>query len=93
MPQRFDGLLRPSLGYAVDYKLIDARNEIYRGRWAEPNPDSFVAQLRTVYADQARAAALGEACAARAKVFTWKASGKQLVRVLREHEFLGEGTS
>jgi len=83
----------PRLGYAVDYKLIEAKNEIYRGRWAEPNPDSFVVQLRAVYSDQARAAELGEVCAARAKRFTWKAAGRQLVQVLRTHEFLSEGTS
>ncbi len=79
----------PGLGYAVDYKLVEARNEIYRGRWAQPCEESLIARLREVHADPANAARLGEACAVRAKQFTWKEAGRRLAAALRAHGYLG----
>jgi glycosyltransferase involved in cell wall biosynthesis len=78
----------PSVGYAVDFKLVPARNEIYRGTWAEPDEESMIERMRQVYADRNEAMRLGAASAARAKNFTWKAAGQQLVKALREHGFL-----
>jgi glycosyltransferase involved in cell wall biosynthesis len=83
----------PSVGYEVGYKLVEARNEIYRGRWAQPDEDAVVARMREIHADPAEAARLGERCASRAKLITWKAAGKQLAAALRKHGFLGEGRS
>ena len=78
----------PGVGYAVEYRLVPAKGEIYRGTWAEPDEGSMVGQMRRVYADRAEVVRLGAAAAARAKSFTWKAAGQQLVRALREHGFL-----
>lgn len=83
----------PKLGYAVDYTLVEARNEIYQGHWAQPDEDGLIARLREVHADPAAAARLGEACAVRAKQFTWKAAGRQLAAALRAHGFLSEATA
>ena len=79
----------PGLGYAVEYKLVEARNDIYRGHWAQPCERSLVARLREVHADPAHAATLGEACAVRAKGFTWKEAGRRLAAALRAHGVLG----
>ncbi|OWK39664.1 glycosyltransferase [Fimbriiglobus ruber] len=78
----------PSIGYAVDYTLVPVRNEIYTGHWAEPSDDSLAAQMRRVYADRAEVERLGAASAARAKGFTWKAAGRQVVAALREYGLL-----
>lgn len=78
------------LGYAVDYRLVPVRNEIYAGHWAEPSVESMVAQLRAVHADPARAAALGERSAVRATSFTWKSAGRQLAAALRKHNILSD---
>ena len=80
----------PSVGYAVDYTLVEARNEIYRGHWAQPSEDSLIARMREVHADPADAARLGELSAVRAKRFTWKEAGRQLAAALRKHGMLGQ---
>ncbi len=78
----------PGIGYAVDYKLVSVRNDIYTGQWAEPNEDAMIAQMRAVYANRTEAERLGARAAARAKNFTWKAAGQQLVNALRGHGLL-----
>jgi glycosyltransferase involved in cell wall biosynthesis len=77
----------PTVGYAVDHTLVPVENEVYTGRWAEPSDDSIVARMRQVYADRAAARRLGMLSATRAQNFTWKAAGRQLAAVLREHGF------
>jgi glycosyltransferase involved in cell wall biosynthesis len=77
-----------TVGYPVDYKLVPVRNEIYNGRWAEPDEKSMIAQMHRVYANRGEAERLGGASAARAKCFTWKGAGQALARALREHGFL-----
>ena len=52
------------VGYEVGYKLVEARNAIYRGRWANPNdsePDE--SRMRQVHDDRARARRFGAAAA------------------------------
>ena len=78
----------PSLGYAIDYKLVPVKNDIYIGQWADPSDDALVAAMHRVFANRAEAQELGERCAARAKNFTWKAAGRQLHRALVKHGFL-----
>ena len=78
----------PSLGYAIDYKLVPVKNEIYIGQWADPSDDSLIAAMHRVFANQAEAQELGERCAARAKNFSWKAAGRQLHQALVKHQFL-----
>jgi glycosyltransferase involved in cell wall biosynthesis len=81
----------PSVGYEIDYTLVPVENDIYTGRWAEPSDAAIVGRMRQVYADQAGARRLGELSAARARSFTWKASGRKLTAALREHGFLDGG--
>ncbi len=80
----------PSLGYAIDYKLVPVKNDIYIGQWADPSDDSIVAAMHRVYGNPAEARGLGERCAARAKDFSWKSAGRQLYAALRKHGFLSE---
>lgn len=81
----------PTVGYDIDHTLVPVENEIYTGRWAEPGDDAIVARMRQVYADRDEARRLGELSAARARNFTWKAAGRQLVAALREHGFIDGG--
>ncbi|MFO0851386.1 MAG: glycosyltransferase [Gemmataceae bacterium] len=79
----------PSVGYPVDYTLVPVRgSDTYTGTWAEPSGASLVERMRQVYADPATAARFGAASAARAKLFTWKAAGQQLLTALRKHGFV-----
>lgn len=78
----------PAVGYPVDYRLVPVRNEVYTGNWAETDNASMSAQMRRVYTERAEAERLGSAAAARAKGFTWKASGRAYIRALRKHGFL-----
>ncbi len=78
----------PSLGYAVGHSLVSVNNDIYRGRWAEPDEDEIVARMREVFADQTEAARKGQLSASRAAGFTWRKSGRKLADALRQHGFL-----
>jgi glycosyltransferase involved in cell wall biosynthesis len=83
----------PGVGYVVDHTLIPVENEIYTGRWAMPSDESIVERMRQVYTNQGEAKRLGALCAARARNFTWKASGRKLVAALREHGFIDGSTA
>jgi glycosyltransferase involved in cell wall biosynthesis len=79
----------PGVGYPVDFQLVPVKgSDIYTGHWAEPSEASMVERLREIHADPATAERLGAAAAARAKGFTWKAAGQQLLAALRTHNFL-----
>ena len=71
----FDGMV----GYVVGHRLIEARNAVYSGRWADPNDDEIIEQMRRVYRDRQEAAALGDAAAERAGRFTWAESVRKLL--------------
>jgi glycosyltransferase involved in cell wall biosynthesis len=77
-----------SVGYVVGHTVVETRNEIYRGQWGDPNDDDIVAQMRRVYADRAEARTLGERSASRARGFTWRDSGRRIVEVLEQHNFV-----
>jgi glycosyltransferase involved in cell wall biosynthesis len=77
-----------AVGYVVPHRLIEARNEVYCGRWADPDDTALIEAMRRVYRDRAAAARLGRAAAARARCFTWRDAGRKLVAVLRRHGFL-----
>jgi glycosyltransferase involved in cell wall biosynthesis len=74
-----------AVGYVVPHRLVEARNDVYRGRWADPDDDALIAAMRRVYADRDEAARLGEAAAARARRFTWRDTGRQLLAVLERY--------
>ena len=77
-----------AVGYEVDYKLVEARNKVYSGRWADPNDDHLIARMREVYADRDAADRLGMAAAQRAPEFSWAAAIEKLTTALRKHGFL-----
>jgi glycosyltransferase involved in cell wall biosynthesis len=77
-----------SVGYEVSYKLIEARNKIYSGRWADPNNDELIARMREVHADRASAARFGLAAALRAPTFSWAQSISKLTSALVTHGYL-----
>ncbi len=77
-----------SVGYVVPHKLIDANNDIYHGRWADPDDGAMIAQMRRIHRDRAEAARLGEAAAARARCFTWRDTGRKLLDVLTKYDLL-----
>jgi glycosyltransferase involved in cell wall biosynthesis len=78
----------PSVGYAVEYRMVPVSNDLYSGQWADPDDESVASQMRRVYADRAEAERFGRLAAARAGGFTWKAAGRALAAALRRHGFL-----
>jgi glycosyltransferase involved in cell wall biosynthesis len=77
-----------TVGYAVSYKLIEARNKIYSGRWADPDNDELVDRMREVYADRAAAEEFGRVAARRAPAFSWAESVRKLTAALATHGYL-----
>ena len=79
-----------AVGYEVDYKLIEAKNALYTGQWADPDNDGLIARMREVHADRAKAERLGLAAASRAPAFSWAASINKLTAALAKHGYLPE---
>ncbi len=77
-----------TVGYEIGYRLVEARNAIYSGRWADPNDEDMMAAMRRVYRDPAEAERLGKASAERAAAFTWERTSRRLIEVLAQHGFL-----
>lgn len=77
-----------SVGYDVGYRLVEARNAVYRGRWADPNDGEVIARMRQVYRDRGEARRLGERAAARAARFTWGNTIRTLTHALTRHGFI-----
>jgi glycosyltransferase involved in cell wall biosynthesis len=76
------------VGYEVAYKLIEAKNAVYSGRWADPDNDELVARMHEVYADRDTAERLGRAAARRAPAFSWAESIRKLTAALAKHGYL-----
>ncbi len=81
----------PRYGYEVGYRLVEARNAVYRGRWADPDDEELVDRLRQVYAAPAQARQFGRAAAARALQFRWEDTTRKLVIVLIQNGFIRPG--
>lgn len=79
------------VGYEVDYKLIEAKNKIYSGRWADPDNDHLISRMREVYADRDTADNFGVAAALRAPAFSWTAALQKLADALAKHGYLPPG--
>jgi glycosyltransferase involved in cell wall biosynthesis len=77
-----------SVGYEVGYKLIEAKNAVYSGRWADPDNDELIARMREVHADRTGAERLGRAAARRAPAFSWSESIRKLTATLGKHGYL-----
>lgn len=80
----FDG----EVGYEVGFRLVEARNAVYSGRWADPDDAELIARMRQVYADPDEARRLGERAAARTARFTWAETARGLREVLGRYGFL-----
>jgi glycosyltransferase involved in cell wall biosynthesis len=78
------------VGYVVPHQLIVASNDVYSGRWADPDDAAIIDAMRRVHRDRDEAHRLGQAAAARARRFTWRDTGRKLVAVLRRYGFLKE---
>jgi|GEM_PF-2017333 len=76
------------VGYEVSYKLIEAKNLVYRGRWGDPNNDELIARMREVYADRDTADQLGMAAIRRAAEFSWTESIRKLTATLAKYGYL-----
>ena len=77
-----------TVGYEIGYRLAEAKNAIYGGRWADPEADELVAAMREVYAHPDEARQLGVRAARRAGRFTWDDTTRKLVIVLIQHGFI-----
>lgn len=77
-----------TVGYEVGYKLIEAKNKVYSGLWADPDNDQMIARMREVYADRAGAERFGALSAARAPAFSWDESIRKLVAALAKYGYL-----
>jgi glycosyltransferase involved in cell wall biosynthesis len=77
-----------SVGYEVGYRLVEARNAIYSGRWADPDDNDLIDRMRQVARGPAEAARLGQVAAERAGRFTWSKTAQGLVEVLVRYGFL-----
>jgi len=80
----FDG----SVGYELPHRLVEARNAVYAGRWAEVDDDDVIERMREIAANPGRAAELGEIAAARAARFTWDRTARELAAALARHGML-----
>lgn len=77
-----------AVGYEVGYKLIEAKNKIYSGQWADPDNDELVARMREVYANRGAAERFGIAAALRAPTFSWDESIRKLTAALAKYGYL-----
>lgn len=77
-----------AVGYEVGYKLIEAKNKVYSGLWADPDNDQLIARMREVFADRAGAERFGALSAARAPAFSWTESIRKLTVALAKYGYL-----
>jgi glycosyltransferase involved in cell wall biosynthesis len=77
-----------TVGYELGYRLIEARNAVYSGRWADPDAGDLAAALRRIHRDRDEAHRLGEVARIRAQRFTWTKTAHKLIDALTRHGFL-----
>jgi glycosyltransferase involved in cell wall biosynthesis len=82
-----------TVGYEVPYRLVETRNAIYRGWWADPDDEEMIARMRQVYRDRDEARRLGEQAAIRAARFTWTGTVRKLVLTLIRYGFIEPAAS
>lgn len=73
------------VGYMVGHDIVPASGGAYSGHWAKPKDEDIIAQMQRVYNDREEAKDKGEASFLRARNFTWKNAGTQLVKLLQDH--------
>jgi glycosyltransferase involved in cell wall biosynthesis len=77
-----------TVGFPVEHRLEATGSNLYPGSWAIPNSAGMVAAMQAVYRNTLEAKRRAAAAAARAKSFTWKETGKQLVKCLEGYLML-----
>ena len=77
-----------SVGYELPHHLVEARNAVYAGRWADVGDADVIDRMREIAATPGRAAAIGERAAARAARFTWEHTTRELAAALARHGML-----
>ena len=82
-----------SVGYIVGHRLIEARNPIYSGRWADPDDGEMIEQMRFVYRDRQEVARLGKAAAIQAGRFTWQETVRKVASLNPFQGFFSPGES
>ncbi len=78
----------PRFGYEVGYRLVEAQNAVYRGRWADPDDAELMDRMWQVYEAPEQAKQFGAAAAARASQFRWEDTIRKLVIVLIQNGFI-----
>jgi hypothetical protein len=74
--------------YAVDYELVEARNNHYdTGLWADPSLPSMIQQMRRAYENRAEAQAKGDEAHKRVAGFSWDRCIQKLDAVLKKTHF------
>lgn len=77
-----------SVGYEVAYRMVECRNAIYSGKWAEPDDGEMIARMRQVYHKPDEVRLLGLSASERASRLTWRRTAQRLADVLALHGFL-----
>ncbi|CAN5260203.1 hypothetical protein BH11PLA2_BH11PLA2_11400 [soil metagenome] len=77
-----------TVGWVLPHTTERVRNDYYDGHWFPPCRDSLIETFRKVHREDI--AIKGIAAAARAKRFTWRDTGRQLLAVLKQYELLEE---
>jgi glycosyltransferase involved in cell wall biosynthesis len=75
-------------GYCVPHRIVEAKNAIYSGSWADPDDDAIRDAMRRVYHNRAESDQFAAQAAARARRFTWRDTGRKLLQVLKRHGLL-----
>jgi len=71
-----------SVGYDVDYKIIESSDSHYKGEWCSAIEESLIDKMMCVYKDREKAKSLGEKALKRAKIFTWEKTAENLIKAI-----------
>jgi glycosyltransferase involved in cell wall biosynthesis len=77
------------VGYEIGYKMAEARNAVYSGKWSDPDDSDLILGMRQVYDNRDRARQLGVDAVERARAFRWEDTIRKLVIVLIQKGFIG----
>ncbi|MGL4420455.1 MAG: hypothetical protein ACRCZF_07315, partial [Gemmataceae bacterium] len=71
------------VGYVIPHtRTAVPKNDVYEGHWADPDDAAIIRTLQAIYADRATAEGKGQRAAARARTYTWRATGQLLLQHL-----------
>ncbi|VVB71390.1 D-inositol-3-phosphate glycosyltransferase [uncultured archaeon] len=79
-----------TVGYCVDYKITDASNYIYNGKWCSAIEESLIDKMMIVYNNRNKAKELGLRARDRATFFTWNHTVSKLINKLNKYVSLNK---